>query len=77
MSGMKNGVLLVKKSGVKIPQEHLEFIGKINSASIPTRYPEDLNRMVSQYTRRTVSSYIVRTTKVLQWLRKQLPPAET
>jgi HEPN domain-containing protein len=37
-------ILLVKKSGLEIPQEHLEFIGKINSASIPTRHPEDLER---------------------------------
>jgi HEPN domain-containing protein len=30
-------IYLIKKSQFELPKEHLEFIGKINSASIPTR----------------------------------------
>ena len=39
-------------------------------ASIPTRYPEDLQRLISQYPRRTATSYLSRTRKAIQWLRK-------
>jgi HEPN domain-containing protein/predicted nucleotidyltransferase len=35
-------IYLVKKSELEIPEKHLVFIGKINTASIPTRYPDDL-----------------------------------
>lgn len=35
-------IFLVKKSGLNLPQPYLEFIGKINNASVPIRYPEDL-----------------------------------
>ena len=42
-------IYLIKKSQLELPQEYLEFIGKINSASIPTRYPEDLKRALKEY----------------------------
>jgi len=40
---------LVKKSEIQIPETYLEFIGKINTASIPTRYPEDLRLALKEY----------------------------
>jgi HEPN domain-containing protein len=39
-------IYLIKKSGLGLPQAYLEFIGKINNASIPTRYPDDLECML-------------------------------
>jgi len=30
------------QTGLDLPQKHLDFVGKINTASIPTRYPDDL-----------------------------------
>ncbi len=34
-------IYLVKKCELELPENHLDFIGKINTASIPTRYPDD------------------------------------
>jgi len=34
-------IYLVKKSELDLPENHFDFIGKINTASIPTRYPDD------------------------------------
>lgn len=31
-------IYLVKKCELELPENHLDFIGKINTASIPTRY---------------------------------------
>ena len=59
------------------PKTHREFIGIINNASIPTRYPEDLERLVKQYPQRTASSYLNRTKRVIQWLRKDPRLAKT
>jgi len=64
-------ILLVKKSELKIPQEYLDFIGKINSASIPTRYPEDLERALKVYPKSVASEYLKQTTGIVKWLRKQ------
>lgn len=38
-------IYLLKKCQLELPQEHLEFIGKINSASIPTRYLKICRRL--------------------------------
>jgi len=61
---------LVKKSGLALPQSHLEFIGKINNASVPTRYPEDLQSMVAQYPDSVARDYLEKTEEVLAWLRQ-------
>lgn len=64
-------IYLVKKSGLVVPQSYLEFIGKINNASVPTRYPEDLQRIIAQYPEAIARDYLERTEEVLQWLRQQ------
>lgn len=64
-------ILLVKKSGMELPQDYLEFIGKVNSASIPTRYPEDLERALKVYPKSVTRDYLKQTTEIVQWLKKQ------
>jgi HEPN domain-containing protein len=61
---------LVKKSKLILPQSHLEFIGKINNASVPTRYPEDLQRLIAQYPESVARDYMEKTEEVLAWLRQ-------
>jgi len=63
-------IYLIKKCGLELPQEHLEFIGKINTASIPTRYPEDLQRTLKDYPESVARLYLKQTTEVLQWLKQ-------
>lgn len=64
-------ILLVKKGELVIPRKYLEFIGKINSASIPTRYPEDLERALKVYPKSVARDYLKQTTEIVQWLKKQ------
>lgn len=70
-------LFLVRELRLSVPKAHRRLVGAIANASVPTRYPEDLPGMVRQYPRRTVCSYLARTRKALQWLRKQPPLAET
>jgi len=65
-------IYLVKKSGIVLPQTYLEFIGKINNASIPTRYPEDLKRAIAEYPEPVVRDYLSHTEKVVEWLKQRL-----
>jgi len=64
-------ILLVKKGELEFPQKHLEFIGKINSASIPTRYPEDLERALKVYPKPVARDYLKQTAEIVRWLKKQ------
>jgi len=63
-------IYLVKKSGLEMSQAHLEFVGKINTASIPTRYPEDLQRAVGDYPEPIVKEYLHQTQEIIQWLKR-------
>jgi HEPN domain-containing protein len=63
-------IYLVKKSGLHLSQGYLDFVGKINTASIPTRYPDDLQRSLKEYTESVASSYLTQTTELVQWLKQ-------
>jgi HEPN domain-containing protein len=61
-------IYLVKKSGLDLPGNHLDFIGKINTASIPTRYSDDLQRALKEYPKSVAKDYLTQTTELLEWL---------
>ncbi|MBI4518011.1 MAG: HEPN domain-containing protein [Deltaproteobacteria bacterium] len=54
-----------------------DFVAAINRASVPTRYPEDLAKMVGLYPYRTARSYLSKTKRVIKWLRKDLRLAQS
>lgn len=63
-------IYLIKKSEIKLHESHLDFIGKINTASIPTRYPEDLQRALTEYPESVVKDYLNKTTEIVEWLKQ-------
>lgn len=63
-------IYLVKKSELEIPETYLDFIGKINTASIPTRYPDDLQRSLKEYPEPVARDYLEQTEEILQWLKQ-------
>jgi HEPN domain-containing protein len=63
-------IYLVKKCELEVPQKYLDFIGKINTASIPTRYPEDLQRSLKEYPKSVARDYLTQTQELVQWLTK-------
>lgn len=65
-------IYLVRKAGLNLPPEHLDFVGQINNASIPTRYPEDLQRALSEYPRPVAEGYLRKTEELMKWLRRAL-----
>ncbi|OQY82150.1 MAG: hypothetical protein B6D41_18590 [Chloroflexi bacterium UTCFX4] len=60
---------LVNKAKLDVPRAYLDFIGKINSASIPTRYPEDLNKMLKLFPKPVADDYLKLTKEVIAWLK--------
>lgn len=62
-------IYLIKKSQIILPDEYLDFVGKLNNASIPTRYPEDLNRALKDYPEPIAAQYFKQTTEVFKWLK--------
>ena len=63
-------IYLVKKIGLELPQIYIDFIGKINTASIPTRYPDDLQRSLKEFSEPVAKDYLKQTTELVQWLKQ-------
>lgn len=56
-------IYLTKLAEVQLSEDLLKFIGKINNASIATRYPEDLSRLISSYPKSVAKEYLGETKK--------------
>ncbi len=67
-----NLLYLTKLAEISFPDSHLEFVSKINNASIITRYPEDFTKLVEAYPVDVVSSYFKQTKDVIAWLKQNV-----
>jgi HEPN domain-containing protein len=63
-------IYLVKKSAIDLPETFLDFIGKINTASIPTRYPQDLQSALRDYPEPVARDYLRQTQELIEWLKQ-------
>lgn len=61
---------LTNLAQLQFPEGLLDFLGKVNSASTVTRYPEDLSKIVSAYPEDVAKEYLDKTKEVLKWLRQ-------
>ena len=58
------------KVKLNLSQAHRDFLGKINDASIATRYPADLAQLMAQYSDIVVRDYLEQTREIITWLRQ-------
>ncbi len=63
-------IYLVKKCELELPENNLDFIGKSNTASTPTRYPDDLQRSLKEYPESVAKDYLYQTEELVQWLKQ-------
>jgi HEPN domain-containing protein len=67
-----NLLYLAEKIGLDIPQDLYDFIFILNRVSVPTRYPDNLKRILSDYDRAKTDSILQNSKKVIKWLEDQL-----
>jgi HEPN domain-containing protein len=56
---------------LELPPDLDAFLTRLNSLSIPTRYPDELRRMTKEYGRTRTDAIIGRSRKALEWLKSQ------
>jgi len=61
----------VNKIQLELSDENLLIIKKIDSLSIPTRYPEDLRALIALYTPIQTIGIYEQTKTIQQWLKQQ------
>ena len=67
-----NLLYLVNKIGKKPEQVLEKFIIKLNTASVATRYPDDLAKIQAAYTEKVTNEMIAKSKDVLKWVKTQL-----
>jgi len=65
-----NLLYLTKLARIIFQDKHLEFVSKINNASIITRYPEDFSKLIEVYPVDIVTAYLQQTKDVISWLKQ-------
>lgn len=65
-----NLLYLMEKTQVQPPADLQKMIIFLNRLSIPTRYPDDLQRMMKDYTQEKTGEILESSKEVLQWLKK-------
>ena len=56
---------------LELPKEKGKFIVKINSASVLTLYPEDLEKIKKLYTKDVVKDILDKNKEVIAWIKNQ------
>jgi HEPN domain-containing protein len=49
----------------------MDFISIINNASIITRYPEDFQLVIKEFSGDVASDYLKKTEEVIKWLKQR------
>jgi HEPN domain-containing protein len=53
-------VFLLDRIGAEIPEQYAEFLEMLNEVSVPTRYPDELDRLIAHYHRKRTAEIVER-----------------
>lgn len=64
-----NLIYLLKLGDVQLDQDMLDFIARLNNASLITRYPDNFSQLVAAYPADVAGQYLKKTREVIAWLK--------
>lgn len=67
-----NLIFLAEKLDLHIPKDLHDFLFMLNGLSVPTRYPDDLKKLLKDYSKNKTRLVINKGKEVLKWLKKRL-----
>lgn len=66
-----NLIYFLNQLKIQPPVEIGKFIIKLNEASVATQYPEDLDKIIRNYTKAITQNIIENTKEALTWIKAQ------
>ncbi len=60
-----------EKIGLDLPEEVQNFIDKLNNLSVPTRYPDEIEKLLRDYKKEPTEKVFSKTKELFLWLKKQ------
>ncbi len=61
-----------EKIELKIPKKLGDFLDTLNDLSVPTRYPEDLQKLLKEYNSKETQRVLLKAKELLKWLKQKL-----
>ncbi|MCM8777605.1 MAG: HEPN domain-containing protein [Candidatus Omnitrophica bacterium] len=65
-------VYLIKKTGLTLPKENEEFLKILNELSVPTRYPDEIEKILKQYKQERTEKILDQAKELLLCLKEKL-----
>ena len=66
-----NLIFLVDKIKLELSEDLYEFIFTLNGVSVPTRYPDELQKLQKDFTQSIVKDILLRSKEALEWIKTQ------
>lgn len=67
-----NLIYLVEKIQLELPEKMYDFIFTLNGLSIPTRYPDDLQKLLKDHNKHKTEKVLEQGKETLKWLKARL-----
>ena len=64
-------IYFVEKIELKMDDSYYEFLFILNKISVPTRYPENLRKLVAEYSKERTENILNRTKEIQSWIKQQ------
>lgn len=66
-----NLIYLIEKLNLRMPANLYDMVFALNRVSIPTRYPDDLEKLLKSYSRQRTLEILTQSKEVLAWLKAE------
>lgn len=66
-----NLIYLIEKLNLRMPANLYDMVFALNRVSIPTRYPDDLEKLLKSYSRQRTLEMLTQSKEVLTWLKAE------
>lgn len=67
-----NLIYLAEKTQLELPAKLYDFIFTLNGLSVPTRYPDDLQKLLKDHNKRKTGKVLEQGKETLKWLKARL-----
>ena len=65
-------VYLAQSIHLDLPEQTKEFLETLDDVSVPTRYPEELEKMIKEYSEDRTKNILDKSRKAFRWLKQEL-----
>ena len=70
-SKVHNLLYIVDELKLEMPENYVKFVFRLNDVSIPTRYPQELRKLISVYNKANTKLILDTTKELQQWIKEQ------